>query len=68
MCGETPEVTYCSPKNPSYRYHPDRLYDRCVSHLFRDRLHKDQGYAVYFAKWGQAAKKGTPSDSADDDQ
>jgi len=39
-------------KNPAYRYHPDQLYDRCVSRLFRDRLHRDQGYVIHFAKRG----------------
>lgn len=39
-------------KKPTYRYHPDQLYDRCVSRLFRDRLHKDQGYDIHFAKRG----------------
>jgi hypothetical protein len=41
-------------KNPSYRYHPNQLYDRCVSQLFRERLHKDDGYKIYFARRGSS--------------
>jgi Protein of unknown function (DUF3800) len=41
-------------KNPSYHYHPNQLYDRCVSQLFRERLHKDDGYKIYFAKRGSS--------------
>ena len=48
-------------KKPDYRYHPNQLYDRCVSRLFRDRLHKDDGYVVrYEAETthpGEAAQK-----------
>lgn len=36
----------------TYRYHPNQLYDRCVSRLFRDRPHKDDGYIIRFAKRG----------------
>ncbi|MBN1591529.1 MAG: DUF3800 domain-containing protein [Pirellulales bacterium] len=39
-------------KRPDYRYHPNQLYDRCVSRLFKERLHKDDGYAIRFAKRG----------------
>ena len=41
-------------KTPKYRYHPNQLYDRCVARLFRDRLHKDGSYAVYFSKRGSS--------------
>jgi hypothetical protein len=41
-------------KNPSYRYHPNQLYDRCVSQLFRERLHKDDGYKIVFARRGSS--------------
>jgi hypothetical protein len=41
-------------KNPSYHYHPNQLYDRCVNQLFRERLHKDDGYKIYFAKRGSS--------------
>ena len=36
----------------TYRYHPNQLYDRCISRLFKDRLHKDSGYMIHFAKRG----------------
>jgi hypothetical protein len=39
-------------KQPQYRYHSNQLYDRCVSRLFKERLHKDAGYAIHFAKRG----------------
>jgi hypothetical protein len=39
-------------KDAKYRYHPNQLYDRCVSRLFKERLHKDAGYAIHFAKRG----------------
>jgi hypothetical protein len=39
---------------PTYRYHPNQLYDRCVTKLFRDRLHKDDGYQIHFAKRGSS--------------
>lgn len=39
-------------KSKTYRYHPNQLYDRCVSRLFKDRLHKDGGYMIHFAKRG----------------
>jgi hypothetical protein len=42
--------------NASYRYHPDQLYDRCVSRLFRDRLHKDDGYTIHFATRGSRSR------------
>jgi hypothetical protein len=41
-------------QKPSYRYHPNQLYDRCVSQLFRDRLHKDDGYQIHFARRGSS--------------
>lgn len=43
-------------KTPRYRYHPNQLYDRCSARLFRDRLHKDGGYAVYFSKRGNSSR------------
>lgn len=41
-------------KQPKYRYHPNQLYDRCVGQLFRDRLHKDAGYSIFFARRGNS--------------
>lgn len=40
------KVREFNAQKPEYRYNPNQLYDRCVSRLFRDRLHKDAGYAV----------------------
>jgi hypothetical protein len=40
--------------HPQYRYHPNQLYDRCVSRLFKERLHKDAAYRIVFAKRGAA--------------
>jgi hypothetical protein len=39
---------------PTYRYHPNQLYDRCISELFKERLHKHDGYKIYFAKRGSS--------------
>lgn len=39
-------------QQPQYRYHPNQLYDRCVSRLFRDRLHQDDAYRIVFARRG----------------
>jgi hypothetical protein len=41
-------------KRPAYRYHPNQLYDRCVSHLFKERLHKRDGYSIIFARRGKS--------------
>lgn len=37
---------------PTYRYHPNQLYDRCVPMLFQERLHQHAAYRVVFAKRG----------------
>ncbi len=42
--------------HPSYRYHPNQLYDRCVSRLFRDRLHKEGAYLIQFSRRGNRAR------------
>lgn len=39
-------------RKPKYRYHPNQLYDRCVSRLFKQRLHKEHAYRICFAKRG----------------
>ena len=39
---------------PTYRYHPNQLYDKCVTRLFRDRLHKDDAYQIHFARRGSS--------------
>lgn len=37
-----------------YRYKPNELYDFLVRRLFKDRLHKDAGYEICFAKRGNS--------------
>ncbi|MDQ1257990.1 MAG: hypothetical protein QG656_2598 [Candidatus Hydrogenedentes bacterium] len=37
----------------AYRYHPDELYDLTVRRLFKERLHKEQTYRVFFARRGK---------------
>ncbi|MEK6677714.1 MAG: DUF3800 domain-containing protein [Planctomycetota bacterium] len=37
---------------PQYRYNPNQLYDRSVSRLFKDRLHKEDAYRIVFSKRG----------------
>lgn len=41
-------------KKPNYRYHPNQLYDRCVSQLMQERLHQHDGYKIYFARRGSS--------------
>jgi hypothetical protein len=40
--------------DPSYRYNPNELYDYLVRRLFKDRLHKDDGYRIYFSERGKS--------------
>ena len=45
-------VEYVRQRNqaePGYRYQPNELYDYMVRRLFRNLLHKDDGYEVFFA-------------------
>ena len=37
---------------PTYRYHPNQLYDRCISALLKERLHKGDSIKIYFARRG----------------
>jgi len=37
-----------------YRYKPDELYDHAVRRLFKDRLHKHDGYSIRFAIRGNS--------------
>jgi hypothetical protein len=46
-------VRHRNEREPSYRYHPNELYDYLVRRLFKERLHKDDRYEVYFAKRGK---------------
>jgi len=41
---------------PSYRYHPNQLYDRCVSRLFKERLHKEDSYVIQFSRRGNRSR------------
>lgn len=50
----TQKVREHNLKQPKYRYHPNQLYDRCVSRLFKERLHKDAGYSISFARRGKS--------------
>jgi hypothetical protein len=43
-------------QHPSYRYHPSQLYDRCVSRLFKERLHKEENYVIQFSRRGNRAR------------
>ncbi len=42
--------------NSDYRYQPNQLYDRCVSQLFRDQLHKEGGYLIRFSQRGNRSR------------
>ena len=37
-----------------YRYQPNELYDFLIRRLFKDRLHKDGGYEIVFARRGNS--------------
>lgn len=41
---------------PTYRYHPNQLYDRCVSRLFKERLHKEASYMIQFSRRGNRTR------------
>ena len=41
-------------RDPAYRYNPNELYDYLVRRLFKDRLHKDDEYNIFFAKRGKS--------------
>jgi len=40
--------------DPRYRYRPDELYDHTARRLFKQRLHKDDEYRVFFARRGMS--------------
>lgn len=50
----TEYVRQRNERDPTCRYHPNELYDYLVRRLFRDRLHKDDRYKIYFAKRGKS--------------
>lgn len=41
-------------RGAGYRYKPDELYDHAVRRLFKERLHKHQGYTIRFAIRGNS--------------
>lgn len=48
-------VEYVRQRNEhdeGYRYHPNELYDYMVRRLFKNLLHKDDQYNIYFARRG----------------
>jgi len=49
-------IEYVRQRNQAeqgYRYQPNELYDYMVRRLFKNLLHKDDGYAVYFSRRGR---------------
>jgi hypothetical protein len=38
--------------HPKYRYRENDLYDKCTSRLFKERLHKEESYAIHFSARG----------------
>ena len=43
-------------ESSAYKYHPDQLYDRCVSRLFKERLHKEESYVIQFSRRGNRSR------------
>jgi hypothetical protein len=41
-------------RDANYRYRPDELYDHAVRRLFKERLHKHEGYKICFAIRGNS--------------
>jgi hypothetical protein len=41
-------------RDAAYRYNPDELYDHAVRRLFKERLHKHDGYNIRFAIRGNS--------------
>jgi len=46
------DVKNRNQQSQTYHYTPNHLYDEMIRRLFKDRLHKDAGYQVYFSKRG----------------
>lgn len=56
---KTAVLDYVRSRNdhdPAYRYHQNELYDHIVRQLFKQRLHKHEGYNVCFAIRGNAPR------------
>lgn len=47
------EVRQLEARGSGYRYHPDKLYERMVPRLLRDRLHKADEIEIVFAQRGK---------------
>jgi len=47
-------VTSRNHMHPTYRYHPNELYDLTVRMLFKARLHKHDQYRIHFAQRGKS--------------
>lgn len=41
-------------REPTYRYHPNELYDYLTSRLFKERLHQHDRYNIIFSKRGKS--------------
>ncbi len=41
-------------QEPTYRYHPNELYDSLIEHVFKERLHQSRGYDIVFSKRGKS--------------
>ena len=41
-------------QEPTYRYHPNELYDSLIERLFKERLHQSRGYNIVFSKRGKS--------------
>lgn len=52
--GLSQDVLNKNRSSKTYRYRPNDLYDQMVRRLFKDRLHKDDGYRVCFATRGSS--------------
>lgn len=52
------EVRRRNARDPGYRYSPNDLYDRMVSRLFKDRLHKREQFRAVFARRGSTDRTG----------
>jgi len=47
-------VRHRNESDPAYRYHSNELYDYLVRRLFKNLLHKNDSYNVFFARRGRS--------------
>lgn len=59
------QVLTRNESDPAYRYNTNEVYDRMVAMLFRDRIHKDAGYEIVFAKRGKRDRTHALNDALD---